>query len=66
MDRLSDADVSDIAAALREVAERGIRVARHLRREIYEVRADGADESFRIVFSAEGLRVACCWPSWHF
>lgn len=33
----------------------GLAVARHLRGEIYEVRADGDRQSFRILFAPEGL-----------
>lgn len=32
----------------------GTRAARHLRRDIWEVRADGNRQSFRILFAAEG------------
>jgi phage-related protein len=39
---------------MREVRERGTTAARHLRGDIYEVRADAATRSFRLLFSCEG------------
>jgi len=39
---LSDADAAAIAAAMKEVAVDGLQSARHLRGDIYEVRADGS------------------------
>lgn len=41
---------------MREVALHGLRAARHLVGDIYEVRADGEDEAFRILFAPEGRR----------
>ena len=38
---LTDEDAATVADAMQEVAENGLQAARHLRREIYEVRADG-------------------------
>ncbi|MDP9328720.1 MAG: hypothetical protein M3P10_10965 [Actinomycetota bacterium] len=37
---LSDADAAAIVAAMKEVALDGLTAARHLRGDIYEVRAD--------------------------
>ena len=51
---LPDDDLAEVAAAMREVREQGLRAARHLRGHIYEVRADGACQSFRILFAVEG------------
>lgn len=51
---MSDADAAAIAAAMREVRELGLRVARHLHGDIYEVRADGDHQNFRILFAPEG------------
>lgn len=42
-------------AGMKEVAEQGLTAARHLRGDIYEVRADASTRSFRLLFSAEGL-----------
>ncbi len=51
---LSDEEAADVVASMKEVAELGLKAAKHLRREIYEVRADSATRTFRILFSAEG------------
>ncbi|HLY31320.1 MAG TPA: type II toxin-antitoxin system RelE/ParE family toxin [Ktedonobacterales bacterium] len=52
--RLSDEDAAEVAAAMKDVVEDGLPAARHLRGEIYEVRADGQTQSFRILFAPEG------------
>jgi phage-related protein len=39
---------------MKEVAERGLVAAKHLRGDVYEVRADAATRSFRVLFAAEG------------
>jgi phage-related protein len=39
---------------MKEVVDRGLPAARHLRGDIYEVRADAATRSFRLLFSSEG------------
>jgi len=39
---------------MREVRELGTSAARHLRGDLYEVRADAATRSFRVLFSCEG------------
>lgn len=36
------------------VALNGLSAARHLRGDIYEIRADGRDTSYRLLFAAEG------------
>lgn len=41
---------------MRDVRDAGLRAARHLRGEIYEVRAEGADDSYRILFATEGKK----------
>ena len=53
-DDLSDVEVACIVAGMKEIAGRGLAAARHLRGEIYEVRADAATRSFRVLFAAEG------------
>jgi phage-related protein len=53
---LSDADAAEVAAAMAEVKRDGLRAARHLRGEIWEVRAKGESEAFRILFATEGLK----------
>lgn len=52
--QLTDEEVAAIVAGMREVKNRGIVAARHLRGDIYEVRADAATRSFRLLFSCEG------------
>lgn len=54
LDDLSDDEVAAIVAGMKEVAERGLPAARHLRGEIYEVRADATTRSFRVLFATEG------------
>lgn len=39
-----------------EVRDEGPRAARHLRGDIYAVRADGENATFRILFAPEGRR----------
>jgi phage-related protein len=52
--RLSTEDSEAVASEMRVVAQRGLLLARHLRGDIYEVRADGETQSYRILFAAEG------------
>lgn len=54
LDALSDADAAEVAAALKEVQIRGLGVAQHLRGDVYEVKADGDRQTFRILFAQEG------------
>jgi phage-related protein len=56
IDGLSDNDAATVAAGMRDVAKNGLVAARHLRGEIYEVRADGDRQTFRILFATEGRR----------
>jgi phage-related protein len=51
---LSDADAASVAAAMKDVQVNGTRAARHLRGDIYEVRADGDRVSYRVIFAVEG------------
>jgi hypothetical protein len=53
IDELTDEEVASIVAGMKEVAERGLPAAKHLRGDIYEVRADAATRSFRVRFSTE-------------
>lgn len=53
---LDDADLASVAAAMREVREEGLRAARHLDGEIYEVRADGKGVIYRVLFAPQGKR----------
>ena len=52
--KLTDEEVAAIAAGMRDAKQRGTDAARHLRDDIYEVRADAATRSFRLLFSCEG------------
>jgi phage-related protein len=54
LDSLTDEEVAAIVAGMKEVAASGARAARHLRDDIYEIRADAPTRSFRLLFSAEG------------
>ena len=39
---------------MKEIAVEGLPAAKHLRGDLYEVRADAPTQSFRLLFSAEG------------
>jgi phage-related protein len=41
---------------MNDVRETGLAAARHLRGQIYEVRADGDRQTFRVLFAPEGQR----------
>lgn len=56
LDALTDEDAAEVVAAMKEVAQLGEAAARHLRGEIYEARASGATQAFRVLFAAEGAR----------
>lgn len=51
--KLTDEEAAEVVAAMNDVSKNGIAVARHLRGDIYEVRADGMTRSFRLLFSQE-------------
>ena len=54
LDALTDEELAEVVAAMKEIAAEGLVGAKHLRGDIYEVRADGETRSFRLLFSAEG------------
>jgi phage-related protein len=54
LDKLSDADVADILAAMAEVQKRGIQAAKQIEGDLFEVKAEGDRQTFRILFSQEG------------
>jgi len=56
IDGLSDVDATAVVAAMKDVQVHGVRVARHLAGDIYEVRAVGDRQTFRVLFSREGRR----------
>jgi len=47
-------DYTKIIAAMTDVADYGLAMAKHLRGEIWEVRADGLNQTFRVLFAPEG------------
>ena len=51
---LSDTDAAAVIAAMKDVQATGLSAARHLRGDVYEVRADGDRQTFRILFAPEG------------
>jgi phage-related protein len=53
-DQLSDADAAAVVASMQEVRQLGLAASRHLRGDIYEVRADGERQIFRVLFATEG------------
>ena len=56
LDGLSDSDAASVAAAMRDVAVDGLAASRHLTGDIYEVRADGDRQAYRMLFATEGRR----------
>lgn len=51
---LPDEERASIVAAMKEVQRDGLSSAKHLRGDLYEVKADTADKFFRVIFAAEG------------
>ena len=49
-------DRDEILAAMKDVQVNGLPVARHLRGDVYEVRATDARATYRVLFAAEGAR----------
>jgi phage-related protein len=54
IDKLSDADASAVLAGMEDVRHSGLRAARHLDGDIWEVRADGDRVIYRVLFAQEG------------
>jgi phage-related protein len=54
--KLSDSDKAAILAAMQEVRREGTRAARHLRGDLFEVRADGERVIYRVLFARAGRR----------
>jgi len=63
LDDLGDADLASVAAAMPEVRDKGLRAARHLEGDIYEVRADGVGVIYRVLFAPQGADKHICSPS---
>ena len=53
---LSDLDAAEVIAAMTEVRQKGTSVARHLDKDIWEVRAEGPNDSYRVLFATEGKK----------
>jgi phage-related protein len=53
---LPEGDAAEIAAAMKEVATQGLVVARHLRDEIWEIRAFSETKGYRVLFAPEGTK----------
>jgi phage-related protein len=56
MDQLHDEDVVSLHAQMRIVQQDGLKAARHLVEDIYEVEAHGVDNSYRLLFCSEGTK----------
>lgn len=56
VEALSDTDAAAVTAAMKEVALEGLAAARHVRGEIYEVRAYRDRVTYRILFATQGKR----------
>ena len=56
LESLSDVDAAAVLQEMRNVASLGLNEARHLRGDIYEVRANGDKKAFRVLFALEGRR----------
>ena len=54
IDRLFGPDKATVLAGMEDVRERGLRAARHLDGDIWEVRTDGDRVIYRILFATEG------------
>ena len=54
INKLSVLDRAAIKAVMKKVEQRGLVAARHVRNDIYELRAEGDRQSFRILFATEG------------
>ena len=49
-------DRAEVVAAMKDVQINGLLAARHLRDDIYEVRAEGRRVSYRLLFATDGSR----------
>jgi len=54
LDKLTDQDAADVVAAMAEVQRFGIVAAKHVEGELYEVKAEGDRQTFRVLFAQEG------------
>ncbi|MGN6202985.1 MAG: type II toxin-antitoxin system RelE/ParE family toxin [Solirubrobacterales bacterium] len=54
IDSLSEKDAAAVVAGMQEVQAKGLAAARHLRGEIYEIRIDGVQVIYRLLFAPQG------------
>ena len=54
LEQLSKTDRRAVLNSMKKVGQKGLIAARHVRGDIYEVRAEGDMQSFRILFATEG------------
>lgn len=54
LDNLTATEAAEVVAAMKEVAREGLRFARHLRGDIWEIRVEAEQKAFRVLFSPEG------------
>ena len=52
--RLPSDDRDEILAAMKDVQANGLPIARHLCGDLYEVRAEGRQATYRVLFATEG------------
>jgi phage-related protein len=53
IDGLTDEQAAAVVAAMKDVARNGLVAGRHLRGDVYEVRAEAERQAFRILFAQE-------------
>lgn len=56
IEELDEDGATQVLAAMKDVAVNGLEAARHVRGDIYEVRAPVANATIRILFAVEGAR----------
>jgi phage-related protein len=54
LEELTDEEVAEVVAAMKEVSAEGLVAAKHLRGDLYEVKAEATNRSFRVLFATEG------------
>ena len=54
LDKLTATEAAEVVAAMKEVPREGLRFARHLRGDIWEVRVQAERKAYRVLFSPEG------------
>ncbi|MBK7859846.1 MAG: type II toxin-antitoxin system RelE/ParE family toxin [Archangiaceae bacterium] len=53
LEELTDEELAEVVAAMKEVSAEGLVAAKHLRGDLYEVKAEGPTRSFRVLFATE-------------